>query len=155
MPFSPFYTLFPDIAFDETRSITVLQEQPGKLPADEYAFLEMSCNESGCDCRRVMFSVLSRKTEKMMAVISWGWEKSEFYGKWLPHSTPADILALKGPSLNELSPQSKYAPAILDLVRDILLQDVNFVERIKRHYRMFRDAIDSPQRSLRRKRKRR
>jgi len=56
--------------------------------------------------------------------------------------SPEVIEELKGPSLNMASPQSNLAPAILELVKEALLQDKSYVERIKTHYRMFRDKID-------------
>lgn len=38
------------------------------------------------------------------------------------------------------------------VVRNVLLKDPEYVERIKRHYKMFRDKVDQP-RILRRSRK--
>jgi Lar family restriction alleviation protein len=34
------------------------------------------------------------------------------------------------------------APGILALFRDVLLNDHNYLERVKRHYRLFRNAIE-------------
>lgn len=48
-------------------------------------------------------------------------------------------LLLVGPILNLCSPQSKHAPA---LFQEVLLKDQEYMERIQRHYRMFREAID-------------
>ena len=39
------------------------------------------------------------------------------------------------------SPQTPLAPALLKLVKEVLLQDEAYVERIKRHYRMFREKL--------------
>lgn len=47
---------------------------------------------------------------------------------------------LKGPALNIGSLQSEYAPALLEEVESVL-EDDDYAERIKRHYRMFKDAI--------------
>jgi hypothetical protein len=49
---------------------------------------------------------------------------------------------LIGPILNPGSPRTELAPAILELVKSALLQDPAYVERIKRHYRLFRQKID-------------
>jgi len=63
---------------------------------------------------------------------------------------------MKGPALNPLSPATELAPALLGLVRDVLLKDPEYVERIKRHYAMVRERIDGPKRPGRHKpRKRR
>ena len=40
------------------------------------------------------------------------------------------------------SPQSNLAPAILEMVKEALLQDESYIERIKTHYGMFRDKVD-------------
>ena len=34
------------------------------------------------------------------------------------------------------------APAILDLIENVVLKDAAYVERLKRRYRMFRDVVD-------------
>lgn len=143
MPFQLFHDLFPELAESETRSITLLghTSEPA-LPAGEYAFCEMFCNEAGCDCRRVMFHVISRFRAEPVAVVAWGWESPEFYAAWLHDDDPDSMAELIGPTLNLGSPQSELAGGILGLVRDVLLKDKAYVERVKRHYRQFRDKID-------------
>jgi len=47
-----------------------------------------------------------------------------------------------GPALNVGSPQSSLAPALLNFVREVLLRDEAYLERIKRHYHLFRAKID-------------
>ena len=44
--------------------------------------------------------------------------------------------------LNIGSPQSNLAPAILDMVKDIVLKDSEYVERVKTHYRIYRGKIE-------------
>ena len=162
MPFAPFSERFPDIAARETRSATTAERIHG-LPPDEYGFLELYCDEPGCDCRRVMFFVVSRGRRQPEAVIAWGWESRDFYARWMHTDDPEMIRELQGPVLNLGSPQSSHAPALLDLFKNVLLRDPEYVERIKRHYRMFRETIESTsdprvrrkQREKRRKRRRR
>lgn len=141
MPYVMFYEYFPELAKKETRGITVFERSNLNLPAGNYSFLEMYCNEPGCDCRRVFFHVVSNKKD-LEAVITYGWESPQFYAKWMGSDDPHIIADLKGPSLNMGSPQSSLAPALLDVVRNILLPDTIYVERIKRHYAMFRAEID-------------
>ncbi len=43
MPFRMFHDYFPEIAEQETRSITVLPQSNMGLPAGSYGFLEMFC----------------------------------------------------------------------------------------------------------------
>lgn len=139
MPYSLFYERFPAIAEKETRSITVI-DSPG-LPSDSYGLIESYCDELDCDCRRVFLSVLSEEQEEVLAVIAFGWENKKFYAKWLGDSDPQSIRELKGPALNLTSQQSKFAPKILELVDSLVLQDRQYIERLKKHYRLFRQEI--------------
>ena len=83
MPFEQLYERLPAVAETETRSITLLEDSMEfGLPAADYGFLEMFCNEPGCDCRRVFFTVISSRSQDMEAVICFGWEKKEFYHNW-------------------------------------------------------------------------
>ena len=148
MPYSLFYSRFPEIAERETRTVTLLEHSDFNLPPAHYSFLEMFCDEPGCDCRRVFFSVVSSLQQDTKAVIAWGWEEREFYAKWMGDNDPSVIDGLKGPALNLAGPQSNLAPALLDLFREVLLQDTSYVERVKRHYAMFRKKIDGKAKTL-------
>jgi hypothetical protein len=139
MAFVLFHDHFPAVAERETRTLTVFKRDG--LPDGSYAFIEMFCDEPGCDCRRVLFQVMSSRRKDIEAVVGWGWEKTEFYAKWFRHDDPQAVAEMKGPVLNLLSPQSSLAPAILELVKDVLLKDPAYIERIKRHYAMFRDNV--------------
>jgi hypothetical protein len=161
MPFVPFYELCPETAKEETRSVTVMSDAKWGLPAGDYGFVEMFCDEKGCDCRRVMFYVIAAPRGDLRAVIAYGWESREFYAKWMRDSDPDDLDNLQGPCLNFGSPASVHAPALLEMTKEVLLNDAMYVERVKRHYRMFRAKIDEAEnaaaelRRLRRKRRRR
>ncbi len=138
MPMTLFAERFPDPGMRETRSVTVTGNKD--LPDGEYGFVEMYCNEPGCDCRRVMMTVLERKTgwSRVLATISYGWEDADFYRDWDPHGDPRQM---QGPSLDPLAPQSKHSRALLELF-GLLLQSPDYVERLKRHYAMFRESVD-------------
>ena len=64
----------------------------------------MFCDEPGCDCRRVMFSVASNRSNKILAVIAYGWETPEFYTNWLNDNDPNLLAETIGPTLNTASP---------------------------------------------------
>ena len=72
MPFVELYVYFPEVAGRETRSITIPPGSGFDLPPDDYGFLELYCNERGCDCRRVLFYVVARSRAGVQAVIGWG-----------------------------------------------------------------------------------
>ena len=75
-------------------------------------------------------------------MIAYGWENRDFYKKWMGKDYPGVIDELKGPMLNSASPQSSLAPQLVDLFRKMLLPDTMYMDRIKRHYAMFRRKID-------------
>ena len=139
MPMTPFMDRFPELGARETRSATVTEGQ--YLPAGEYGFLELYCNEPGCDCRRVTILVLRRETgwSKIWATISYGWESVDFYREW--GGAHSDPIEMKGPCLDPLNAQTKYSSALLNLFR-VFLQSTDYVERLKRHYQMFRDSLE-------------
>ncbi len=144
MPYQLFHDLFSEIAQAETRTITIFKERSEiGLPLGQYAFCEMFCNERGCDCRRVFFYVTASFREGAEAIIAWGWDSPAFYANWLNDDDPKMIAELMGPCLNLGSPQTELADPLLNFVRDVLLQDSAYVERIKRHYQQFRAKIDS------------
>lgn len=144
MPYAAFYELFPEVAESETRSIILQKpEDPNLLNlAGEYSFIEAYCDEESCDCRRVFLNVVSPTSKGSLAVIAFGWESRKYYEKWMGDTDESVISTLHGASLNLASPQSSIAPQLLALAKDILLKDTAYVERIKRHYKMYRQKID-------------
>lgn len=133
---------FPEIAEKETRSITIMENRSFDLPAGTYVFHEMFCRERNCDCRRVFFYVTTLPRHDLEAVVCFGWESTDFYRNWYKDDDPLMIAELKGPSLNLGSPQPEHSPAILKFVRDVLIKDRNYMERIKCHYSMFKGDVD-------------
>ncbi|MDD5699106.1 MAG: SEC-C metal-binding domain-containing protein [Victivallaceae bacterium] len=140
MPYAPFHARFPDIAEKETRSL-IIHGDP-ELPDDRYILVELYCDEKNCDCRRVFFDVLSENTKKSLAVITYGWEKRQYYIDWMGDSNPDVIDSLVGVGLNLSSFQSNLAQALLKKIDFILKNDTSYVERLKRHYKIFRKEID-------------
>ena len=136
---APFFSRFPELAAHETRTISLL-EPHAALPAGEYGFLELYCNEPTCDCRRVLFQVCrADRPNKVLATINYGWESEDFYAQWL-HGDRENARELVSASLDPLNAQSKLSPALLEVCRHIVLQDRAYVDRLRRHYRMFKHA---------------
>lgn len=139
MPMIPFIGLFPEVGSRETRVLQVADAQD--LPAGEYAFLESYCDQPGCDCRRTIIQVLRSDTgAKVFATIGYGWESEEFYRNWLGGIDA--VVEERGPYLDPLNAQSAYAEVLLGLF-EAVLESPDYVDRLKRHYRMFRDLIDA------------
>jgi hypothetical protein len=87
--------------------------------------------------------VLSSNTLQIETVIAYGWESPAFYAQWMGDDDPETIRGLKGPILNFGSPHSALAPALLDLVKTVVLQDDHYIARLKTHYAIFRQTIDA------------
>lgn len=145
MPYAPFHERFPKIAEKETRAITILNNP--ELPSDTYGLIEAYCDELDCDCRRVFLNVISTNQKKLLATIAFGWERKKYYAKWMGDNDPRMIKDLKGPVLNLASPQSKLAPALLKQIK-VVLQDKNYIERLKRHYNLFKDEIEKEEKKI-------
>ena len=118
----PLGTLLPEVAEAETRTVFVVEEQDG-VPADSYGFVELYCRASGCDCRRVMLSVCAASSEQVVATISYGFDRD------------ADDA---GPFLEPFGAQSAIAKPLLRLAEAVLLRDREYVARLERHYRQFK-----------------
>ena len=81
------------------------------------------------------------QTRQYKAVIAYGWESRDFYVKWFGKDDRAIIRELQGPALNSASIQSPLAPALLNQM-GMILKDRHYVERLKRHYALFKAAVD-------------
>jgi hypothetical protein len=141
LSYEPFHSRFPELAAKEIRVITIFKESHLRLPPGEYALIESFCNEPGCDCRRAILNVVAKDLAGMQAVISFGWERRAFYVRWFGSNDPKVIADLKGPALAAGQPQSSLAPLLLKVVKDVVLSDSAYVERLKRHYLMFRASV--------------
>ena len=141
MPYIPFNEYFPSLGEQETRAITLLDDRFAPIPAGEYGLIEMFCDEADCDCRRVMFSVASSLEQRIVAVVAYGWESRAFYAQWFGRKNDEVIDEMQGPVLNKASLQASYAPAFLNLIRELLSKDKTYVERIKQHYNLFREKV--------------
>lgn len=144
--FGLLWSLLPALAERETRSIIVLVPDHG-VPLGEYAFAEMFCRERGCDCRRVMFSVLYRPPDQLpdgrprqVSLIGFGWEPLAFYRAWMRGAD--DGRPMKGPAIEPNSPAWEYEDPLLDLFTRACLSDPAYVARVARHYRLFKDALE-------------
>ncbi len=139
LPYTLFNEKFPAISHKETRFVQLINDPI--LGNDEFGLLEMYCDEPSCDCRRVMFNVISRQQQSSVAYIAYGWESTEFYISWFGSDDLEIIKELKGPALNTMNPQSNVASNLIPHIEDVL-KDKQYVERLIRHYNLFRESIE-------------
>jgi len=138
----PFAKRFPELGPRETR--TAFFPDDDAVPRGNYAFLELYCEEEDCDCRRVMLTVIEESTPgKIWATISFGWDPPE----WFTDETEDLGATASGAFLDPLGPQSEHATEFLDLFEQMITQDPAYLERLKRHYAMFKAAQPTRKRS--------
>lgn len=134
-----FHTRFPHIGVTEYRTVRRLDR--GKV-LDDVLFMELYCEEPGCDCRRTLVRAVTPSGQEL-ATLTFGWESEAFYRAWAGWElTDFELLDLKGPALQAMQHQSERAPEMLSYFES-LLADPAYVERVKRHYRMFREQVDA------------
>lgn len=133
MMMEPFYNRFPEIAEKETRCMVIRNEEDD-IPNGKYFLLESYCNNPKCDCRRVFINILHEN--RILATIGYGWENPEFYEKWMGEKDFAKDL--KGPILEITGEHTEHAGNLLRLFEDMVLTDNDYVDTLKRHYKMFK-----------------
>jgi len=133
-----FHKRVPTIGAREYRSFTALGIEG--LPQAEYGFMEFYCNDPSCDCRRVQLVVFAPEVSSdFLATISYGWESLGFYKKCFRFISEEDSPC--EPTLEPFGEQSQYSGILLDCFKRFLLSDEAYVERLKRHYRLFKSAL--------------
>lgn len=107
------------------------ENDPLHVPVDEYGFDELYCVGPKCDCRRVMINVLALHARAHLATINHGFDPPK-----------PDDLPPEQTFLDPLNPQSNWSEALLDLFVNVVLVDEEYRQRLRRHYRIFKNAID-------------
>jgi len=126
MGFIPFYTVEPELAERETRTITLVGTQ-GDLPEGTYGLIESYCPDPTCDCRRVMLNIACEEQLERghLATISYAFDRDD---------------DMAGPFLDPLNPQSEYSEELLELVTTSVLNDQEYVDRLEEHYHVVKRA---------------
>jgi hypothetical protein len=138
--YAPFHEYCPEMGVSEYRSLHLAPAED--LPGRDFGFMELYCTERHCDCRRVMFWVVTPdRPGKPVATFGYGWESPEFYVKWMDGDSFGARMA--GLSMEMLGPQSDLSAALFQACQERLLADPEYVERLRRHYALFRKAVDA------------
>lgn len=143
MPYTLFAVHFRELALSETRCIECVENNLFGLPADDYMFLELYCPQPDCDCHRTMLTIHAKKRQTIVATINFGWESHAFYENFAGSTEKNLIASLKGPSLSKGNRQSELADKVLQMVCITSLERKSYVEQLQRHYKLFKDKINS------------
>ena len=136
-----FTVLYPDLGAAETRCIIVQSggrwRRRREEEEEEFALIELYCAEPGCDCRRVMFNVISKRLDRHVATISHGFE------------APGEKSAVPEQTyLDPLNRQSDLSEDLLDIFTRRVLVDPEYCRRLERHYAMFKEVVNNTQHPL-------
>jgi len=78
---------------------------------------------------------------EVLATITYGWETPGFYKKWMRFGSHEFIEEMTHPQLETFSRQSKYANYFLEIFLEVI-KDKKYVDRIIRHYFLFKEAVN-------------
>ena len=135
--FVPFYTYFPEIADKETKVVQILKSGISTPPIGTYAIVECFCDDSKCDCHKVMLNVIAiNQPGKILATIGFGWESISFYTAWAGGDQEL-ARQMVDTFLEPLCIQSKYSEYFCGLIAD-MVKEKSFRSRIILHYQLFR-----------------
>jgi hypothetical protein len=137
MDFLLFYSKFPKIAEKETRVLTLFEPQYG-VPKGKYALIDSYCDDGDCDCRKVMVNFVDADNPNIVfATVGYGWESEKFYTEWM-FGDKKEGKHLAGSYLELGGRQSKYSLAFLEFWKNFVIQDKEYVNRLKKHYIMWK-----------------
>ncbi|MCF8372835.1 MAG: hypothetical protein K9H64_14520 [Bacteroidales bacterium] len=135
----PLFYVLPDVAIKENRSL-IVDVETSPLPLGTYNFIELFCDDPGCDCRDVIIEVTCQGQESPLATMRYGWEDFEYYRKFIGANEINDeVIDHKAPALTG-DEQSKYADILYKVFRDFI-KDQGYVKRIEKHYFQFKEEI--------------
>jgi hypothetical protein len=135
-----FFNRFQKVAERETRAVTLLRPMGG-LPVGDYALVEFYCEEPDCDCRRVIIQIWRQdRPGTPLATFNYGWESKSFYKKWMRGDDKL-LEEMHGLTVEPFGRQSRHTAPLLALVERVLREDPAYVERLKRHYQMFKASL--------------
>ena len=110
------------------------------LPQGTFVFREFYCTDDRCDCRRVILQVQWAERQRVIASLNFA-------------LAPGGSLGEQDPPLflDPLNPQSELAEHVLVLFEEMIASDRAYPERLMRHYRMWKRAVDDPKHPQHRK----
>jgi hypothetical protein len=142
MTFSSFFDEFPELVDSEFRNIFILDnETHTPIPSGNYAFLELFCRDTNCDCRNAMIYVISHEPPKVWARLRYGWKSKKFYSKWFGGSDNELTQNFPGTYMDLYSPHNAISEKFLTLFTEIIQDDQRYAKRIETHYQMFKEKI--------------
>ncbi len=136
----PFNILFPRI--EPLEPFYLPSIQGGLSSKDPYHMLDLYCQDYACDCHKVSIAILDEKQETVLATIAYGWKSRTYYYKWGLDKDTAE--SLTSGFLDPWAIQTVHGSVFLDFVRRKINREPQFMNKIKKRYRIFKDHTYSP-----------
>src|ERR1700733_10014303 len=124
-----FHHFFPDLAEKENRAFWANGRGPFK--DDPYQLVEFYCADPNCDCNRVVVAVADRQKPERGTLLSVGFA----FNRKDPDARPY---------IYPLNPITKEGREFYPMIQNMLETDVEYVSRLKRHYKLVKEKIKSP-----------
>ncbi len=121
-----FDDVFTEVAQRETRVVEVI-DRAGRRAT--FLFRELYCEESGCDCRRVILQVHWVEEKRIAAWIGYTFEPPRRRGERQIY-------------LDDSVLQSERAQELLAIFTDMIAKDGGYRELLERHYEMWKRAVN-------------
>ena len=126
-----FHELFPQEAQNECRTLTPINNE--HLPTRAFLLVESYCVEPNCDCRRVLLSVFDTEEHQQVATINYAFEPPQ-----PPFDDDGQVF------LDPLNPQSSMSDALLELFQQMIDHDRAYLQRLQRHYKIWKRIVNDP-----------
>ncbi len=124
---------------------TVVLTADSYLPPGEYTFIDTYCTDNTCDCRKTIIQIFH--DEKLVSIVSYGWENPKFYLRWLCSTRDLEFAKeMSGVSIDPSSPDRVSPQGILLLVNHLM--DPKWISILKENYRLIR-KISKPDNVIR------
>ena len=95
-----------------------------------YQLIEFYCADPTCDCNRVIIAAMDRADPGEGTIISVGYA--------FDRNDPKP-----GPYIDPLNPVTNVGRSLYPMISEMLKTDVEWVARLKRHYKMVKEKIKS------------
>jgi hypothetical protein len=117
----------------QVRTITLANDP--HLPSGEYTFIDTYCTDNTCDCRKTIIQIFH--DEKLVSIVSYGWESPKFYLRWLGSTRDVELAKeMSGVTIDPSSPDLVSPQGILLLVKHLM--DPKWISMLKENYRLIR-----------------
>jgi hypothetical protein len=135
-----FSLLFPDL--DDLDSFYLPSLQGDLTSTGPYHIFDLYCQDYGCECHKVTMVIADDSQENILATIAYGWKSKSYYYKWGLDKDGSE--SLTSGFLDPFGNQTVHSSIFLNFIRRKINREPQFMMKIKKRYRMFKNHVDSP-----------